>query len=1263
MFEITPEDIANLDDRQLRTLVGLLCEAELRSRGCSTAAVSWGGDQNATDGGLDVRVRGPSGDWDDGFIPRSCTGFQVKRQDMPPGAITAEMRPNGALRPAIRDLAEQQGAYIIVSSRGTTSDSALANRKKAMSEAANGLVGQLHIDFYDRTRLATWVRNHPGLVVWVRGSVGRSISGWEAFGPWAYPAGGADAVYLIDNDVRIRERFSGNSREMSALDGLHRIREVLRTPPGVVRLVGLSGVGKTRFVQALFDDRVGGGALDKAHAVYTNLSNDPDPQPFKLTSDLIADRARAVLIVDNCPSDLHARLSELVRSRGGGLSILTVEYDIKDDVPEGTEVFEIRAASVDLIGKLLKFHFPKLSATNASTAAEFSCGNARIAIALAGTVSRGGTLAKLSDTQLFDRLFAQRQGYDKSLLEMAQACALVYSFNAEDLSCGPDAELYRIAGLVGASPEQAHSLIAELLRRELAQRRGKWRAILPHALANYLATAALQNIPLSRIQAALTEGAPERLAISFSKRLGYLESSTEARKIVGTWLASDGWIGQHVWNLNDFGKAIFRNCLPAAPEAGLLALEANMPPVDRSSSLDGLDYVAHTLRSLAWRPDLFERCTTLLQFLAVHSTLSKASEIHTSLFHIYLSGTHASAEQRVQVTRKLLWSDNVRERKLGLSALQALLRCNFFSSDYDFQFGAHSRDYGYLPETPSDILHWYRGAFAIAEELVLSNSAVGSQAKEIIAASFRSLWTQMGLRDELEVLSKKLAEKGFWSEGWSAVKQTRFYDEKDKDSENYTRLSALEQMLRPRSLADQIRARVFASGVYDLDDVDPTDAHNFQLAIDRQQAEAIALGADVADDPVVLDELMPEVVGGGSNIWYFGMGLAQGAQDPKELWNRLVAAFGLLPEDKCDMRVLSGFLLELANTKSPLLGELLDEAVQKDPLASRYPQLQPPVANVPGGIARLNKSLGLGKVPIARYADVHFGRAVEVIPVVDIANFIVAVSKVQGGMRVAIRMLGDQFFGDVNDKRPHSALMEEAGRTVLRTLDFSDLDDALANDYHLKNVIDVCAIGDAGESVAFALCTSMRRAAMDRRFWADRGELLKVLATVQPRRVLDALFTGDEVEVAAGVSLIRRAIPIHGNPLAVVSDEAILAWCSEDSTSRYPLIATVAPVFDVAIEHQPRNWRPLAARLVHEAPNSLMAMDELVARLRPDMWSGSLSTIIRGNAILLGRFETRGEPSLSAFIELKKGELIREASENEAWEIKRDRERDERFEY
>jgi hypothetical protein len=70
MFEITRDDIAALNDEDLRTLIGLLCEAGLRRANLPVSAVTWGGSQTAKDAGLDVRVSLPDGTSVAGFIPR-----------------------------------------------------------------------------------------------------------------------------------------------------------------------------------------------------------------------------------------------------------------------------------------------------------------------------------------------------------------------------------------------------------------------------------------------------------------------------------------------------------------------------------------------------------------------------------------------------------------------------------------------------------------------------------------------------------------------------------------------------------------------------------------------------------------------------------------------------------------------------------------------------------------------------------------------------------------------------------------------------------------------------------------------------------------------------------------------------------------------------------------------------------------------------------------------------------------------------------------
>src|SRR4051812_29065303 len=137
MLEIEPDDIANLSDEVLRSLVGRLCEAELRQRGLGPAGVTWGGNQNAADGGIDVRVELPDDGACGGYLPRHAIGFQVKKPDMPASAITAEMRPDGKIRPSIQKLADHAGAYIMVSSGANVSDSVLNDRRDAMARAVD----------------------------------------------------------------------------------------------------------------------------------------------------------------------------------------------------------------------------------------------------------------------------------------------------------------------------------------------------------------------------------------------------------------------------------------------------------------------------------------------------------------------------------------------------------------------------------------------------------------------------------------------------------------------------------------------------------------------------------------------------------------------------------------------------------------------------------------------------------------------------------------------------------------------------------------------------------------------------------------------------------------------------------------------------------------------------------------------------------------------------------------------------------------------
>ena len=235
-----------------------------------------------------------------------------------------------------------------------------------------------------------------------------------------------------------------------------------------MRIVGLSGVGKSRLVHALFEEGVGDDALDRHAVIYGDVGERLEPSPRSVLERLAAEGCKAVMVLDNCPPDIHHRLANEVVSLPD-IHLVTVEYDVREDKPEDTKVVRVDAEGTGVVEVLVKRRYSHLNQGFVEQIARLSEGNARVALALANAVSESGeNLSALSDENLFERLFWQRGEYDPEFLEHAEMLSLVYSFSV-DVAEGVD-ELEVLAGLLGRERRKLYKSAQQLVERQLAQK-------------------------------------------------------------------------------------------------------------------------------------------------------------------------------------------------------------------------------------------------------------------------------------------------------------------------------------------------------------------------------------------------------------------------------------------------------------------------------------------------------------------------------------------------------------------------------------------------------------------------------------------------------------------------------------------------------------------------------------------------------------------------------------------------------------------------
>lgn len=1200
LFNIETDHIQALDDGQARELLARLCRSHIQRAGLDPANVFWGGNQRAADEGVDVRVDSQPACDVSGPLRRSVAIVQVKAEPFGPAKIAPEMAPKGVIRPSIASLASDGGTYVIASTRDDPADPKRRDRLAAMEKVLSdhGLAGKISVDFLGARQIADWVEQFPPLAVWVRERIGKPIQGWSGYGPWAYKETDQDAEFIVGKEPRV---FGpGSTDGMNDLQAINAMRRDLAAG-ATVRLVGLSGVGKTRLAQALFDPRVetAAPALSKNLAIYTDISNSPDPSPETMIEALAGFSEQSVLIVDNCGQKSHSALVERKTKVAKKLGLLTIEYDIQDDLPEDTTCYRLEGASEETISTLLRSRYSQLSWSDVHLVIAASEGNSRLAFALASTSKQTDDLSSLKDGELFRRLFEQSRGAGDDLLRCAKAASMIYSFDGEDLSA--TSEMAILASFAGSTPADFRRNIVELRRRGLLQERGKWRALLPHAVSNRLAAEVLEEHPPSELEERLVVLAPERVRSSFAHRLSFLHASTVAQELVCRWLEPGGFLSD-LASLSAKDFPIFLRLAVVAPEHALAATERFAMKGDAGYRYEfELDKIAQLAQSIAYDPGLFDRCIdVLLQLLPLQSKDPKTGEHALDeikpLFQLCYSGTMALGPQRAKLVERLLNSDQPGEQRIGLALLQESLKVRGFRSQTTFQFGARKRTSGWWPKNIEEQREWYLLFIGIAEPYATGADDMGRRIRAMLGRGVFGFVQDPILTGRMAALAPRLVACDGWLDAWKAVNE--LLRRKDVGGELRTHATAFKSLVAPSGLRAQVRAMISMRDPIDHEDND----EDIVGADDRAAAKGERLGQALAADPQLLHELLPALIDDTARYYVLsvGRGVAQATPDAPRFLAQVRTLIEAAPDPKqLNPSFVCGLISAWGERDAAMTASLLDSVIDDPAFGPWFPHLQISVSMDQQGAERIRRALQANLAPLWRYRSLGHGGTLKPASMGDISVILDGLaSKGQEGVHVAIDVLHMVVYSARERSELEQKLLSRYCRDFLTRVDWPELDDHKQErlDYEIEELISFAAKHSAAfEDVQDVLARAVQaRTIHPRYFPSTTGNFLTPIIRRHPEDALTYLFDLDDPERRHAVSdlvLEEATGDPTGKGAPSISDDLLVHWCSEDPARRSPFAARIC-----SLAVQTENKPPAVHRLYELAPDKCALIEVIAER-------------------------------------------------------------------
>jgi hypothetical protein len=874
-FDILPAEINRLNPLQLTQLLKILIHSEAFKHGIDQSGIEVASNITTGDGGEDGRISWKGGPRTTNYFPRKTVLFQSKASDLTAAKYGKEVLTKGtkAIPAQVKTLVDQvlskSGSYVVFTTQELNTlqkQDRIKEIRKQLALHKKDYAEKCDLRIYDSSQIASWTNLYLAAVIavqnWTNCPTERGLKTFELWGGYK----SISKLPFVSVDSRA---FIVNTLRKDLLD-----------PKYCSRIVGLSGLGKSRTAYEVFSKN----DLLKSLVVYIDANVVKNING--LVSDWVNIGLKAILVVDDCDYLLHNSLVKEVTRTNSQISLLTLDYNF-ETVENNTKIFKLEAMKDEELILLLSPVY-RDEIVDLDRIVKFAQGFPQMAVLLIeARLGDNLRIGELSDDEIAKKLLWKRNEPENHIfLKILQACSLFDVFGIEKEL---ESELIHIASILdGISKSDVYDCIREFTERGVIDRRGRVGQIVPKPLAIRLA-AQWWSRSRETQQTSLINELPEGMVEGFCAQIEKLDFLPNVKQLTHKLCGTSGPFGQAGVILSIRGSRLFRSFVNVDPDVTADALFNILTSFKHDKLLlintDVRRNLVLALEMLSFHAHLFDQsawCMLLLASAENETYSNNATGMFAQLYSISLSGTAADPGTRFALLNRALELNNPNFDIVILKAIEQAVQLfgNTRIRGAEYQ-GTKAPLKEWAPKIWQDIFDFWQSAFDILTLMLHRGESQKNTVLKIIGQSISSFVSQ-GRIDMLDTAIKKIVQVNgkYWPEALENIQSAISHTDKSMEAEGLMALNKWLVLLKPddtSSLTDKLKI-IVSNPPWQHE---PDDKGNF---VDVAAENAVLLADQIVKN---IDDLYSEIgnllVGEQRQAYVFGKQLATKTIDLEKL--------------------------------------------------------------------------------------------------------------------------------------------------------------------------------------------------------------------------------------------------------------------------------------------------------------------------------------------------------------------------------------------